>query len=95
MINIDILTFLHSTGSIDAPLANKVLMKFSSHSVHFYFSFRVFSFHNRHHSSIKAEGLFHESLTLPGADHSELGKHTTKYYNTQNWDQKGQAFGFD
>ena len=95
MINIDILIFLHSTGSIDAPLANKISVKFSSYSVHFNFSLIVFSFHNRQHSSIKAEGLFHESLTLPGADHSELGKHTTNYYNTQNWDQKGQAFGFD
>ena len=95
MINIDILTFLHSTGSIDAPLANKISVKFSSYSVHFNFSLIVFSFHNRQHSSIKAEGLFHESLTLPGADHSELGKHTTNYYNTQGCDQKGQAFEFD
>ena len=72
MINIDKLrVLLHSTGSIDAPLANKIPMKFSSHSVHFNFSFSVFSFHNRHHSSIKAEGLFHEALALPGADHGD------------------------
>ena len=74
MINIGKLrVFLHSTGSIDTTLANKVLMEFFSHSVHFYFFLRVFSSHNRHHSSVKAEGLFHESLALPGADHGELG----------------------
>ena len=72
MINIVKLDF-PSSQHWNAPLAKKNPMKFSSYSVHFNFSFSVFSFHNRHHSSVKAEGLFHESLALPGADHGELG----------------------
>ena len=72
MINIGKLrVFLHSTGSIDTTLANKVLMEFFSHSVHFYFFLRVFSSHNRHHSPVEAEGLFHESFALPGTHHGD------------------------
>ena len=70
MINIDKLD--SSSSQWNALLANKKPMKFSSYSVHFNFSFSVFSFHDRQYSSIKAKCLFHESMALPRADHNEI-----------------------